>query len=141
VGGCGNFKTRPPESRRVQLNADEATLMLASLAVSSDGQCDAAEEDVIRARLAPHLKRLGKTGEERAFLSLYQMMGQKGPEWTLKAIRAALPKEQDRLEALRTAVEIVRSDGSITSEEMDHLAEVADELGLSEKQLHAAMTP
>lgn len=124
----------------MQLTADEAALMLATLACSSDGQCDAAEEDVLRQRLAPNLKRLGRDGEDRAFTRLYSLIGSRGPDWALTTIRDALP-EQDRLYALRTAVEIVRSDGTITREEMDHLAEVADELGLSEKQLHAAMSP
>lgn len=124
----------------MQLTPDEAALMLATLACSSDGQCDEAEEQVLRDRLAPNLNRLGRAGEDRTFARLYSLMGSRGPEWTLTTIREALP-EKERVYALRTAVEIVRSDGTITREEMDHLAEVADELGLSEKQLQAAMLP
>ena len=69
-------------------------------------------------------------------------IGAESPERQMRGLmfRESLP-EGDRVFALRTAVEIVRSDGTITREEMDHLAEVADELGLSEKQLRNAMTP
>lgn len=125
----------------MQITADEAALMLAALACSSDGQCDQAEEDLVRQRLAPQLKRLGPTGEERTFARLYGMMANEGIAWTLGAIGGALPAAKDRLKALRVAVEIVRADGSLTREEMDHLADVADELGLSKDQLRQAMTP
>ncbi len=123
----------------MDLSADEAVLMLATLACSSDGQCDPTEEATIRRRLALPLRRLGQAGEERTFTRLYTMMGQKGQDWTLKTIRKALPRLEDRVEAVRTAAEIVRSDGSMTSEEMGYVAEIADELGLTEEQLRGAM--
>lgn len=125
----------------MDLSADEAVLMLAALACSSDGQLDPTEEATVRRRLAAPLRRLGVAGEDRAFTRLYAMMGQKGQDWTLTQIRQALPRLDDRLEAVRTAVEIVRSDGSMTSEEMDYVAGMADGLGLSRAQLRAAMGP
>lgn len=125
----------------MQLSADEATLMLAALACSSDGQCDQAEEDVIRDRLAPQLRRLGAAGEERTFTRLYGMMANKGTAWTLGTIGDALPGPKERLHAIRVAVEIVRADGSLTREEMDHLADVAKELGITKQQLQQAMNP
>lgn len=123
----------------MQLSADEATLMLAALACSSDGECDATEEVLIRERLAGPLARLGQSGEEQAFSRLYRMMGGKGLEWTLATIAKALPKPEARVQALRVAVELVRSDGLLTREEMEHLAEVAHGLDLSEEQIRIAM--
>lgn len=113
--------------------------MLAALACSSDGQCDETEERLIRKRLAAPLARLGQKGEQRTFSQLYTMMGSKGLDWTLATIGKALPRPADRVEALRMAAELVRSDGSLTREESEHLADVAHGLGLSEDQVRTAM--
>ena len=123
----------------MDLSRDEAVLMLAGLACSSDGQCDPEEEAIVRQRLAPHLGRLGSAGQERTFTRLYGLMGSRGPEWTLDVIKDAIADPRDRREAVELAIEIVRSDGSVTREEMEHVADVAIALGMNEKELRKAL--
>lgn len=124
----------------MKVSKDEAAIMLAALACSSDGQFDQAEEVLLRERLRPQLQRLGKTGEERALEHMYRLVGSRGMPATLVAIREALPAKGDRLAAVRLAAELVRSDGLITREEMEHLAEVGHELDLDEAELRDALS-
>lgn len=109
--------------------------MLAALACRSDGQDDPSEEALTRKRLAPQLKRLGRGGQERSVELLYTLLGQHGLDGTLLALRKALPDRPDRIAAMRLAGEIVHLDGSVTREEMEHLAQVGEKLGVTKRDL------
>lgn len=122
----------------MDLSRDEAVLLLASLACTSDGNATSAEQDLVRERLAPHLSRLGAQGQKRAFDRLYALLAERGPDWAFDSIGRALPAHADRMAALRLAVEVIDSDGSVTSEEMDHLETLAHNLGLSHNDLRQA---
>jgi len=122
----------------MDLSRDEAVLLMASLACSSDGNATPEEQELVRKRLRPHLARLGQAGEKRAFDRLYTLLSERGPEWALDTVGRALPSRDDRLDALRLAAEVVDSDGSVTSEEMDHLETMAHTLGLSHNDLRQA---
>lgn len=122
----------------MQLSRDEAAVMLAALACRSDGQHDRQEADLVRKRLAPQLHRLGHGGEERSVEHLYELLDQHGLDGTLAAIRDALPGHDDRIAAMGLAGDIIYSDGSVTREEMEHLAKMGKLLGISRADLPKA---
>lgn len=119
----------------MDLSRDEAAVMLAALACRSDGQHDEQEAALTRKRLAPQLKRLGHDAEARSIEHLYRLLEAEGLPGALHTLRAALPQRGDRIAAMRLAGEIVQADGSVTREEMEHLARVGQQLGVSKADL------
>ena len=117
------------------LTRDEAMVLLASLACMSDGAATADEHQLVRERLGPSLKRLGVQGHGHAYDHLYDLLAERGPDWALDTIGRALPGKADRVSALALAYELIDVDGSVTSEEMDHIDTVARTLGVSGKDL------
>ncbi len=109
--------------------------MLAALACRSDGQHDASEEALVRRRLGPHLVRLGRGGQERTVQRLYEILSDQGLDGTLETLRKALPGRDERVAAMRLAGEIIDSDGTVTREEMEHLARVGERLGVRKADL------
>lgn len=118
-----------------ELTQDEAIMLLATLACASDGVSTPDEQALVRERLQPNLKRLGVRGELHAYDHLYDLLDERGPEWALDTIGRALPAKADRVSALALAYELIDIDGSVTSEEMDHIDSVARTLGVSGKDL------
>lgn len=121
------------------LSHDQAVVMLAALASAADGQPSAEEDRAIAVHLAPVLKRLGPGGQREAMTLLRQLLDGVGRDNTLSALRNALLTPRDRLEAVRLAATLVYSDGMVTREEADHVAELALAMGLSEKEFAALL--
>lgn len=125
----------------MDLSRDEAAVLMASLACTSDGQATADERDLVHRRLVGPMARLGEAGEKLAFDRLYTLLAERGPEWALDTIGRALPRRADRLAALRLAADIVDADGSVTREEHEHLEALAQTLGLTHNDLEQAGKP
>lgn len=121
------------------LSYDQTVLMLGVLAASADGQRSADEANVIAARLAPHLGRLGPEGQATALRLLQDLLQTVGMERTLLTLGSHLPFPQDRAEAVRLAVSVAFADGRITPKEAEHVAWLADLLGLDEAQLRRVL--
>jgi predicted amidohydrolase YtcJ len=119
----------------VELSRDEAAVLLAVLACRADGHREAAEEAMLRSRLAGQLARLGRKQGPDAIDRLAGLLAQHGEAHTLTAIAEALPKREDRVEAMRLAGSIVLVDGSVTREEMEHLAQAGKALGVHKADL------
>lgn len=119
----------------MDLSRDEAAVMLAALACRADGHHDEQESALIRKRLAAPLKRLGHDAEARSIEHLYRLLETKGLPGALQSLQDALPQREDRIAAMRLAGEIVQADGSVTREEMEHLARVGKKLGVSKADL------
>lgn len=124
-----------------ELTRDEAVVLLATLACASDGVTDEDEQMLLRERLGPSLKRLGVQGQAHAYDHLYDLLAERGPDWALDTISRALPGKADRVSALALAYELIDADGSVTSEEMDHIDSVARTLGVTGKDLKPPRTP
>jgi uncharacterized tellurite resistance protein B-like protein len=119
----------------VELSRDEAAVLLAVLACKADGHREAGEEALLRSRLAGQLARLGRLQGTDAMERLSGLLAQRGETHALAAIAEALPKREDRIEAMRLAGSIVVADGSVTREEMEHLAQAGKTLGVHKADL------
>jgi tellurite resistance protein len=121
------------------LNYDQTVLMLGVLAASADGQLAPAERQVIAQRLAPHLGRLGQDGQAKTLRLLDDLLETVGMERTLLTLRSHLQFPQDRADAVKLAVSVAFADGHISPREAEHVAWLADLLGLDEAQLRQAL--
>lgn len=112
--------------------------MLAVLTGTADGVPQEEEGERIRQRLAPQLGRLGVAGRRAALAHLTELLDSVGMERTLLALRAHLPPDL-RQSSLGLAAEIALADGRVTRAEAQHLAELAQIFGVSDKDLRRLM--
>lgn len=113
--------------------------MLALLIGGADGKAHPAEEQAIRQRLAPQLRRLGLAGEDRVAANLADLLRTVGFDRTLKSIRAMYRMHEERVESFRVAVHVAFADGHLQPTEETRVAAVANALQLTDAELRAAL--
>lgn len=121
------------------LSYDQTVLMLAVLAAHADGKPSPHEDQAIVARLGPHIERLGPEGQDATLALLAELLHSIGMERTLLTLRSHLPFPQDRIDAVRLAASVAFADGRMEPGEAQHIAWLADLLGLDEGQLGQAL--
>lgn len=122
-----------------KISHDQAAVMLAVLAARCDGAFTAKEESFLLERLEPPLTRLGMAGKLDALDRLQTLVESRGTDAASAAILAALPKRDERIEAVTVALDVALADGRLDRLEADHVATLAVLAGLDEHDFAAVV--